>query len=202
MKTAKLNEIVKAHVAKVGADKVNKDELAVELIKGGATFSMVNREMPKALRACGVETSAQSSSEDVKKIVEKIKATVKAAKDSKKAAYASYRVMREHAEELVKDLDVTTDRALKEIKKVLKDSKQDIPVKVKLGVVKETIVEYFINTKPENHSCDGLSKYLAKNIEDLSTSNESHEDSAKRAAAMNYTFGKLIYDHNTLDSVN
>ena len=160
MKKSELKAAVKAAVAAKGIE-LDKNVLAVELMQQGASLSMVNRELNSALKANGVVIVTNTGSEELKAVRTAINAALTA--ESPKVI-ATYKDLREYAEDLEDEFAITETASIKAIKSELKALKLEIPNKVKLGVQKEAILNYFLETKQKDQSLEGLKKYLQANV--------------------------------------
>lgn len=207
MKKTELFAAVKVAVdaAKTDGKEINKDLLAASLMGQGASLSMVARELPKALKANGIVIASSTGSEELKKVREAVKVYFKGTKavgkkgdkdyvPATKPEIATYRDLREYAEDLEDSFNISVEGAIKVIKSHLKDAGLDVPQKAKLGAVKQAIIEYFAAQK--HVTLEGLADYLIKNVEDMD------KDKALHAARMDFTFAKMLRDGLSLKDVN
>lgn len=180
MKKADLVKFVQEYVDNNG-DSVVKADLEKQLIEGGASASLIVRELGKALKAAGVATAAVTSEEIValrKDIAKKVKKSF----DSNEDFQVVLDVLDENHE------GVKTARIEKEIRAYCKENEFDIPAKRKLGAIKSSIIDYFMEN--ESTSLQGLADYLQ--------TQDMDEEKALHTARMNYTFAEALWNHTTV----
>lgn len=207
MKKSELAAVVKSAVKEQGVE-LDKNLLAVQLMTSGASLSMVNRELNKALKANGVEIVTNTGSEELKNV----RAAVALALsnhteevDGKKIEvesmiFVNYKDLREYAEQLEDDFAVSFEGALKIVKAELKEQKLPVPAKVKLGSQKEEILNYFLKNKKKT-SLQGLCEHLQNTVFD-ENDNPLTKEKALHLARMNYTFAYMLYNRVKLSEVN
>ena len=189
MKKKQLFKDVATYVKEVGVDAINKDDLAQQLMSAGASFALVGREMPKALRDNGVETSVRAPKESLEALEADIKESFE-----KGMVLNNFRELREAQETFADDhVDINDKAVLACIKSYMKENGMEIPQKLKLGAVNEAIVQYFSDEK--DHSLKGLASYLESNT-------DCDEDKALHYARMKFTFAYLLWNNTDLSAVN
>lgn len=216
MKKSELAKQVASAVKEQGIE-LDKNVLAVALMTSGASLSMVNRELNKALKANGVVVVTNTGSEELKKVNAALKVqfdlndaiakAFKAGKDEKEIAKLgamltinTYKDLREWAETIEDEFAISFEAAVKAIKSQMKDRKIEVPAKVKLGVQKEEILNYFLINKKAT-SLKGLCEHLQKNVVGEDDAPLS-KDKALHLARMNYTFASMLYNRTALGKVN
>lgn len=157
----------------VKGGRTNRSEIAAELLKEGATLSMVNRELPKVLIELGVAEKRES-------ILAQVRAHLKGRSISiPETAEEFGEQCKIYADEMETECD---DRFIKAVRVAYKEAEIEVPSKPNLGRMKSLMVTYFAVNK--KRSLKGLATYMEKSGVDA--------EKALHFARMNYTFGEAI----------
>lgn len=202
MNAKEITTAVAAHVLEVGVDNVDTSKLAVQLIRKGASISLVNRVLNKALAAAGVAVKTPVQSEALKFARKQIEKVFTAKKFKAPTSYKELREMGEAivaaaAEDKAKH-ELTVEAALKCIRTKMKADKLEIPSKCGVRGVKAAIVEYFVSTAKDEKATatlEGLAKYLQKEA-------GQSEEKAIHAARMNFAFAQLLFNRQSVNDIN
>jgi hypothetical protein len=184
MKKTDLVENVTAWTKGTAKNDVDENQLAMDLLKNGASMALVGRELGKALIALKLK-------DDPSVLRKEIETAVDAEMDDYTAiCEMDYNDVTEFVNTVAEANEYEPQAVYKALKKQCKKLDIALPAKPKLGKVKQGIVDYFAaNTET---SIKGLAEFLYDNDCCNATKQDTEEEAALRAARMQYTFAVAL----------
>lgn len=182
MKKKQMVENVTAWTEGLNTDEIDEQQLAIDLMKAGASMSSVNSNLGKILIKLGLKDDPSIARKEAEELVKE--------------------AMDEHAPIsewdysdvilFVDSIDMDSKLVIAALRKYAKKNDDKLPAKPKLGKVKSGIVAYFATTSFEDCSIISLGEYLYNNNCCNATETETEEKSAMRAARMDFTFAMQL----------
>ena len=201
MKTKKMLKVINAAIAlsqEQGAEP-DREGILIELLTAGAKASTSMSAITKAFKAAGIITVTSNAA--LAECREYLKTSM--------PDMEHYSDMTTHAADMQEKFDINEDNekgiasALNLIKKQLKDNDLMVPKKVQLGIIKEIMLDYFLDTEPTEMTVENLTEYLCANIDPLAFGGEEEaQKKFKITAGTYFNFAKLIVTGQRLDEVN
>ena len=176
--------------------------LVIELLTGGASMSLVNREINKSLKAAGVTVPVREKGQSLKEVRKAVKEMKSVAK------VTSYKDMRVIAEKVEEKLDCTFKAAIQVISAELKELKISVPRQCNIKGIKAIVLDYFVDTPKKERTLQGCATYIQEELvaaEEVKPTPDRAEKLAEEAltgARMNFTFADMISKGLSVSDVN